>query len=117
MFFPRIKIDPPDRWSDRHPEEIMKVDMIPGRSVRTPRPESMAWRRLYRGMIKDMVAHVEKSDYADRIVGYQLGAFHCGEWFSTGWKQTVEHAKLKSMSRKLRVKGTDPAAKYSPGNR
>ena len=95
LFFPRIKIDPPDKWSDRHPEEIMKVDMIPGRSVRTPRPESMAWRRLYRGMIRDMVAHVEKSDYADRIVGYQLGAFHCGEWLSTGWKQTNLFARAE----------------------
>ena len=93
LFFPRIKIDPPDRWSDRHPEEIMKEDMIPGRSVRTPRPESAAWRKLYRGMIKDMIEHVEKSDYADRVLGYHIGAFHCGEWLTYNNKGTYPEAK------------------------
>ena len=95
LIFPRIKIDPPAKWSDRHPEEVMKVDMIPGRSVRTPRPDSAAWRKLYRGMIKDMIAHVEKSDYADRVIGYHLGAFHCGEWLTSGWKSTNLFAKAE----------------------
>ena len=95
LIFPRIKIDPPAKWSDRHPEEVMEVDMIPGRSVRTPRPDSTAWRKLYRGMIKDMIAHVEKSDYADKVIGYHLGAFHCGEWLTSGWKNTNLFAKAE----------------------
>lgn len=93
LIFPRIKIDPPAKWSDRHPEEIMKVEMIPGRSVRTPRPESAAWRALYRRMLKDMIAHVEKSDYADRVLGYHIGAFHCGEWLTYNSKGAYPEAK------------------------
>lgn len=74
--FPRIKIDPPKAWLERHPEEACPYSP----RDRIVRPESAAWRRLYRGMLKDVVDHVVRSDYADRIVGYHLGALHCGEW-------------------------------------
>lgn len=71
LIIPRIKIDPPSRWLARHPEEMFSglVDV-----------RSRAWRRLYRRMLRDLVAHVEASDYSDRLIGYHLGALHCGEW-------------------------------------
>lgn len=69
--FPRIKIDPPDDWLAAHPEA--KV----GSLVDCASP---AWRQMYQRMLADMIAHVEKSDYADRVVGYHIGALHCGEW-------------------------------------
>ena len=71
LVFPRIKIDPPAAWMERHPEEVF---------ARRIRPASEAWRELYRKMLRDMVAHVESSPYADRIGGYHIGALHCGEW-------------------------------------
>ena len=71
LIFPRLKIDPPAVWIDAHPEET---------SAGKVRVDSVAWRTLYRRMLKDAVAHVEASDYADRVIGYQLGALHCGEW-------------------------------------
>ena len=79
FIFPRIKIDPPAKWSEAHPEEMM--DGL------SPKPESKAWRVLYRRMLKDMIAHVEKSSYANNVIGYQLGAFHCGEWLTSEWKK------------------------------
>ncbi len=78
FIFPRIKIDPPPKWCARHPEEM--------ESETCAKPSSQAWRRLYRRMIADMVAHVEASDYADRVIGYHLGALHCGEWLELGEK-------------------------------
>ena len=79
FIFPRIKIDPPAKWCVAHPEE-----MLDGLS---PKPESKAWRVLYLRMLKDMIAHVEKSSYANNVIGYQLGAFHCGEWLTGEWKK------------------------------
>ena len=61
MIFPRIKIDPPGGWDG------YEID-------------SQEWRTMYRRMMRDMVRHVESSDYADRVLGYHLGALHCGEW-------------------------------------
>ena len=61
LIFPRIKIDPPGGWDG------FEMD-------------SPEWRIMYRRMMKDMVRHVEASDYADRVLGYHLGALHCGEW-------------------------------------
>ncbi len=76
FIFPRIKIDPPPNWCARHPEEM--------EGETSAKTSSQAWRRLYRRMIADMVAHVEASDYADHVIGYHLGALHCGEWLELG---------------------------------
>jgi len=78
FIFPRIKLDPPAKWIAEHPEEMMNAI--------SAKPESQAWRTLYRRMLKDVVAHVEASSYADRVIGYHLGAFHCGEWLTGEWK-------------------------------
>ena len=63
--FPRIKIDPPPKWAAAHPEEMA--------SPLEARLSSARWRDLYRRMLSDMVAHVERSDYADRVVGWRGG--------------------------------------------
>ena len=74
--FPRIKIDPPPKWFAAHPEELYtsRGQML------IVRPDSSAWRALYRRMMRDMVAHVDASDYAGRVMGYHIGALSCGEW-------------------------------------
>ena len=74
FIFPRIKIDPPAKWSAEHREEML--DEL------SPRPESKAWRELCRRMFKDVIAHVEASSYAGNVIGYHIGAFHCGEWLT-----------------------------------
>ena len=81
FIFPRIKIDPPPKWCAAHPDEMM--------TAISPRPESKAWRALYRRMLRDVVEHVEASPYADNVIGYHIGAFHCGEWLTGEWK--AEH--------------------------
>jgi len=77
VIFPRIKIDPPDPWLAAHPEEH-NPSYQDGKPM--VRPDSTAWRALYRGMLKDVVAHVERSSYAERVIGYHIGALSCGEW-------------------------------------
>ncbi|MCQ2391943.1 MAG: hypothetical protein MJ240_11020 [Kiritimatiellae bacterium] len=67
----RLKMDPPDWWFSQNPEE-MRGDEV--------NPASAKWRELRRGMLEDVVRHVEASDYADRVAGYHLGAMHGSEW-------------------------------------
>ena len=81
VIFPRIKLEPPQPWIDAHLEEMCVWPAAPGkRPVQEVKPGSKPWRALYRRMLRDMIAHVEASSYADRVIGYHLGAFHCGEW-------------------------------------
>ena len=93
FIFPRIKIDPPAKWSESHPEEMM--------DALSPKPESKAWRGLYRRMLKDMIAHVEKSSYANNVIGYHslverlagircarqsFQYHHCGHKYLCTWR-------------------------------
>lgn len=71
--FPRLKLDPPDWWRPLHPD-----DMIGGQV----RPTSRAWRQLFSRMLRDVVTHIERSDYAAHVIGYQFGAMIGGEWLS-----------------------------------
>ena len=82
FIFPRIKIDPPAKWCKEHPEEMM-TDI-------SPWPDSKAWKALYRQMLKDVIEHVEKSEYSNRVIGYHVGAFFCGEWLISIWNSKIE---------------------------
>ena len=69
--FPRIKMDPPPWWQKEHPEEFY---------VNQVRPDSAAWRDLRTRMLRDIVAHIENSDYAAHVIGYHIGALSGTEW-------------------------------------
>ena len=75
---PRVKIEPPEWWIAAHPEELSS-------SKAEVSARSVPWRALYRRMLKDVLAHTEAAPYADRIVGWHIGGFHCGEWMD--WKR------------------------------
>lgn len=69
--FPRIKMDPPLWWQKSHPEEFYINQVKPG---------SGAWRELRTRMLKDIITHVENSDYAAHVIGYHIGALSGTEW-------------------------------------
>lgn len=71
--FPRLKMDPPDWWVEKHPGEMYHKHV---------RPESVAWRDLRRQMVADFVNHVEHSAYAGHVMGYHIGALSGTEWLN-----------------------------------
>ncbi|MBQ3344890.1 MAG: hypothetical protein IJG84_23580 [Kiritimatiellae bacterium] len=90
FIFPRIKIDPPAKWSAEHPDEML--DEL------SPLPESRAWRALCRRMFKDVIDHVERSPYAANVIGYHLGAFCSGEWIAADWRKPYVRAHVTPVS-------------------
>ena len=77
---PRIKLEPPEWWIAAHPEEMSS-------SKREVKSDSPIWRKLYRQMLRDVLAHVGETSYANRVAGYHIGGLSCGEWGD--WKRPV----------------------------
>lgn len=68
---PRFKLDPPQWWREANPDEMLGA---------YAKPYSKKWHALFVRMLRDVVSHMESSSYANRIVGYNYGAYVGGEW-------------------------------------
>lgn len=91
-FFPRLYLHAPPWWSQQHPDDIVLMDPGDGKPVPfihsggKPAPSwaSEAWRRDTIEGLRRLVAHVEASPYADRVVGYHLASGTTEEWMMWG---------------------------------
>ncbi len=90
LIFPRIKLNPPNWWLKEHPDEIVVLaDGTRGPQVSLA---SEAWERTYERMLRDMVRHMENSDYAGHIVGYHPAGGGSSEWFWWGKTGQVDYS-------------------------
>ncbi len=80
--FPRVKLNPPDWWLETHPDD--RVQYEDGSKHAQHSMASRAWEASYERMLRDMIRHVESSDYADRIIGYQPAGGSSSEWIWWG---------------------------------
>lgn len=86
LLMPRIGLDPPGWWIERHPEEMMLSQCIDdGNMVRSYRASisSAAWRQDAMTALTLLISHLEQH-WGDRVVGYHLAVGDCGE-FSYDW--------------------------------
>jgi len=90
--FPRLYLHAPKWWSKLHPDELMLHDPGDGKPVPfihsgnklTPSWASEVWRRDTVEGLRRLVAHVEASPYADRVIGYHLASGSTEEWMMWG---------------------------------
>lgn len=91
-FFPRLYLHAPKWWSESHPDDIVLTDPGDGKFVPfihsggKPAPSwaSEAWRRDTIEGLRRLIAHVEASPYADRVIGYHLASGTTEEWMMWG---------------------------------
>ena len=91
-FFPRLYLHAPKWWSEQHPDDIVLMDPGDGKSTPfihsggKPAPSwaSEAWRRDTVEGLRRLIAHVEASPYADRVIGYHLASGTTEEWMMWG---------------------------------
>jgi hypothetical protein len=78
-----------DSWVKHHPEQAY-VDETAARAIQSyggeeklfPSFASTEWLAAMNQMLSDVIAHVKQSDYAGRVIGYQLSGY---EWFQWGY--------------------------------
>jgi len=91
-FFPRLYVHAPKWWSEQHPDDIVLMDDGQGNHVPfihasdKPAPSwaSETWRRDTIEGLRRLIAHVEASSYADRVVGYHIASGTTEEWMMWG---------------------------------
>ena len=91
-FFPRLYLHAPKWWSDAHPNDIVLMDPGDGKPVPfihaggKPAPSwaSEAWRRATLAGLRKLIAHIEASPYADRVIGYHIASGTTEEWMMWG---------------------------------
>lgn len=91
-FFPRLYLHAPKWWSAQHPDDIVLMDPGDGKFVPfihsgdKPAPSwaSDVWRRDTIEGLRRLIAHVEASPYADRVIGYHIASGTTEEWMMWG---------------------------------
>lgn len=82
LILPRIKLNPPGWWLKAHPDEItVEAD---GQRAQQASLASELWADAYERMLRDVIRHMEASDYAPHIVGYHPAGGVASEWFWWG---------------------------------
>ncbi len=82
LILPRLKLNPPAWWLKAHPDEIT-VDANGKRSVQVSLASEL-WADAYDRMLRDIIRHMEASDYAPHIFGYHPAGGSSSEWFWWG---------------------------------
>lgn len=88
---PRLYVDAPLWWMAENPGELMvlengatdfgaKLYALP-RSGPYPSLASRRWREDMKHALRTVIAHVQASDYGDRVIGYQLSGQKTEEWY------------------------------------
>ena len=91
-FILRLRSKAPDWWHEKHPEQAIRYhdgsDRVPQHHWEPgTRPASLAsdkWQSDLELLYRKAVIHVQDSEYADRVIGYNPAGMHGGEWFEEG---------------------------------
>ncbi len=87
----QLYIDAPKWWAEAHPDDLLalsngtkdfgeKLFALPRQDL-LPSMASPAWRADMKTAVEKLIEHVEQSDYADRVIGYQVCGQKTEEWY------------------------------------
>lgn len=93
LIFPRMNVSLNETWELNNPDELCDT----GRTdIHRPCFSSDAWAQESLRLYGISIDHIEASDYADHVIGYQFAAGNTEEWFS--------HDQLGSIGKRSREK-------------
>lgn len=104
LIFPRINVSLNEKWERENPDELCDEGMA---ELHRPCFSSDKWfeevMRLY-GLALD---HIERSVYADHVIGYQFAAGNTEEWFPHDMKGSVGKRSREKFATRLAEKEID----------
>ncbi len=77
LILPRLDTAVPERWEKANPDELCDYGRV---ELHRPCFSSDKWLEETKRLITLAVSHMENSDYADRIIGYQIANGNTQEW-------------------------------------
>ncbi len=88
FLLPRLYFAAPAWWQAEHPDDLVQVEDLDGtrRSIAfcrghcAPSLASESWRKYTENALRHLVEHIAQTPYADRIIGFNLGAGSTQEW-------------------------------------
>lgn len=82
LFFPRIYLSMPAWWVAENPTELVPTQA-------NPEGREMLFSEKYRedgaALLREFIAHVRRSEYADAVIGYQVSGGCTQEWLHFDW--------------------------------
>lgn len=103
MIFPRVNCSITKEWEDAHPDELCDT-------VHRSCFSSDAWAEETIKLLTAFVRHVQGSEYADNVIGYQVANGNTEEWFPFDQNGSVglrAREKFAQLTGKFYQKGED----------
>ena len=96
--FPRVNVSLSRNWELAHPDEL--CDPYPDGTLHRASFASDIWAEEVRRELTLYIRHVQESDYADRIVGYQIAGGNTEEWLPLDEKKGISGKRMEEAYRR-----------------
>ena len=80
--FPRVNVSAERQWELENPDELCYAGTSKFPERKRVCFASEKWARLVESRLSALIAHIESSDYAAHIIGYQIAGGNTEEWFA-----------------------------------
>ena len=107
LIFPRVNVSLSETWERENPDELCDEGMAP---LHRPCFSSDKWAEETARLYALALDHIESSDYADHVVGYQFAAGNTEEWFPHDMKGSIgkrSREKFAEYCSEKGIEGTD----------
>lgn len=105
--FPRVNISLSRKWEDEHPEELCDSGVPKNPHRKRVSFSSDIWAEEVKRCLTLFVKHIEESDYAENIVGYQIAGGNTEEWFAPDLSGNKSRRSREKFAEYIKEKGLE----------